>query len=140
MSVNKSDRTDKSELCYLAEQVEYKIIKMTMNEKYFPKRARFIITNQIIDSVMSMANNMNIANSIFPNTEEKVKIREQYQYIGRGNLNSLESQLNLANKLFNIPSGVLDEIFVILKEIKSRYSNWVKSGRKVLNRELKKVK
>lgn len=140
MSVNKSDRTDKSELCYLAEQAEYKIIKMTMNEKYFPKRARFIITNQIIDSVMSMANNMNIANSIFPNTEEKVKIREQYQYIGRGNLNSLESQLNLANKLFNIPSGVLDEIFVILKEIKSRYSNWVKSGRKVLNRELKKVK
>ena len=140
MSVNKSDRTDKSELCYLAEQAEYKIIKMTMNEKYFPKRARFIITNQIIDSVMSMAKNMNIANSIFPNTEEKVKIREQYQYIGRGNLNSLESQLNLANKLFNIPSGVLDEIFVILKEIKSRYSNWVKSGRKVLNRELKKVK
>lgn len=140
MSVNKSDRTDKSELCYLAEQAEYKIIKMTMNEKYFPKRARFIITNQIIDSVMSMANNMNIANSIFPNTEEKVRIREQYQYIGRGNLNSLESQLNLANKLFNIPSGVLDEIFVILKEIKSRYSNWVKSGRKVLNRELKKVK
>lgn len=140
MSVNKSDRTDKSELCYLAEQAEYKIIKMTMNEKYFPKRARFIITNQIIDSVMSMANNMNIANSIFPNTEEKVKIREQYQYIGRGNLNSLESQLNLANKLFNIPSGVLDEIFVILKEIKSRYSNWVKSGRKVLNRELKKLK
>ena len=140
MSVNKSDRTDKSELCYLAEQAEYKIIKMTMNEKYFPKRARFIITNQIIDSVMSMANNMNIANSIFPNTEEKVKIREQYQYIGRGNLNSLESQLNLANKLFNIPSGVLDEIFVILKKKKSRYSNWVKSGRKVLNRELKKVK
>ena len=44
MSVNKSDRTDKSELCYLAEQAEYKIIKMTMNEKYFPKRARFIIT------------------------------------------------------------------------------------------------
>ena len=42
MSVNKSDRTDKSELCYLAEQAEYKIIKMTMNEKYFPKRARFI--------------------------------------------------------------------------------------------------
>ena len=46
MSVNKSDRTDKSELCYLAEQAEYKIIKMTMNEKYFPKRARFIITRQ----------------------------------------------------------------------------------------------
>ena len=26
---------------------------MTMNEKYFPKRARFIITNKLIDSIMN---------------------------------------------------------------------------------------
>ena len=103
---------------YLAQQAEYKIVKMTMNEKYFPKRARFIITNKIIDSVMNMSNNINIANAIFPNSEDKLRIREQYQYIGKGNLESLESQLNLANRLFNIPSGVLDEVFTILEEIK----------------------
>ena len=123
---------------YLAQQAEYKIVKMTMNEKYFPKRARFIITNKIIDSVMNMSNNINIANAIFPNSEDNLRIREQYQYIGKGNLESLESQLNLANRLFNIPSGVLNEVFTILEEIKKRYSNWIKSGRKVLKRELLK--
>ena len=42
MSVPKSQREDKSDVCYLASQAEVKIIKMTMNEKYFPKRARFV--------------------------------------------------------------------------------------------------
>ena len=111
---------------------------MTMNEKYFPKRARFIITNQIIESTMNVAKNFNIANNIFPNKEGNVKFREQYQAIGKANLISLEHQLNLCNRLFNIPSSVLEEIFDMINEIKSKYSNWVKSARKTLKRELEK--
>ena len=126
-------------MCYLANEAEYKIVKMTMNEKYFPKRARFIITNQIIESTMNVAKNFNIANNIFPNKEENVKFREQYQAIGKANLISLEHQLNLCNRLFNIPSSVLEEIFDMINEIKSKYSNWVKSARKTLKRELEKI-
>ena len=110
-----------------------------MNDKYFPKRARFIITNQIIESTMNVAKNFNIANNIFPNKEENVKFREQYQAIGKANLISLEHQLNLCNRLFNIPSSVLEEIFDMINEIKSKYSNWVKSARKTLKRELEKI-
>jgi len=139
ISVNKSQRMDNSTVCYLADQLEYKVIKMTMNEKYFPKRARFIITNQIIESTMNVAKNFNIANNIFPNKEENVKFREQYQAIGKANLISLEHQLNLCNRLFNIPSSVLEEIFDMINEIKSKYSNWVKSARKTLKRELEKI-
>ena len=47
-------------MCYLANEVEYKIIRMTMNEKYFPKRARFIITNKLIDSAMNISENFKI--------------------------------------------------------------------------------
>ena len=53
MSVVKSKRTDKAEICYLAGELEYKIVKMTMNEKYYPKRARYIITNKIYYDVMN---------------------------------------------------------------------------------------
>ena len=138
MSVPKSRRTDKSEMCYLANEVEYKVIKMTMNEKYFPKRARFIITNKLIDSVMNISANFNAANAIFPNTEEKLKLREQYQTIGKVNISVLEHQLNLSVKLFNIPSAVMDDIFSQVSEMKKMYSNWVKSGRKILAREIEK--
>ena len=105
-------------MCYLANEAEYKIVKMTMNEKYYPKRARFIITNKLIESAMNVSSNFNAANSIFPNTEEKLKIREQYQTIGKANLVILEHQLNLSKRLFNIPSTVLDEIFLIILDIK----------------------
>ena len=125
-------------MCYLANEVEYKIIRMTMNEKYFPKRARFIITNKLIDSAMNISANFNAANSIFPTSEEKLKTREQYQVIGKANINVLEHQLNLSKRLFNIPSAVMDEVFSNILEMKKMYSNWVKSGRKVLNRELEK--
>ena len=138
ISVVKSRRTDKSEMCYLANEVEYKVIKMTMNEKYFPKRARFIITNKLIDSAMNVSANFNAANAIFPNTEEKLKLREQYQTIGKANISVLEHQLNLSVKLFNIPSAVMDDIFSQVSEMKKMYSNWVKSGRKILAKEIEK--
>ena len=125
-------------MCYLANEVEYKIIKMTMNEKYYPKRARYIITNKIIESAMNVSSNFNAANSIFPTSEEKLEIREQYQTIGRANLTVLEHQLNLSKRLFNIPGAVLDEVFSPIYDMKKMYSNWVKAGRKILNREIEK--
>ena len=140
VSVPKSQRTDKSDVCYLASQIEFKIVKMTMNEKYFPKRARFIITNKIIDSAMNVSANCFAANAIFPTSQEKLNIREQYQTIGKANLSALEHQLNLVNRLFNIPSALMDDIFSDISELKKMYSNWVKSGKKILNRELEKQK
>lgn len=140
VSVPKSQRTDKSDVCYLASQIEFKIVKMTMNEKYFPKRARFIITNKIIDSAMNVSANCFDANAIFPTSQEKLNIREQYQTIGKANLSALEHQLNLVNRLFNIPSALMDDIFSDISELKKMYSNWVKSGKKILNRELEKQK
>lgn len=138
MSVPKSRRTDKSDVCYLAGQIEYKAIKMTMNEKYFPKRARFIISNKLIESAMNIAANFYAANAIYPTSQEKLTLREQYQQVGKSNIVALEHQLNLSNKLFNIPSAVLEDIFSDITEMKKMYPNWVKAGRKVLQKEIAK--
>ena len=140
ISVVKSRRTDKSEMCYLANEVEYKVIKMTMNEKYFPKRARFIITNKLIDSAMNVSANFNAANGIFPTSAVKLIIREIYQIIGKANIAVLEHQLNLSKRLFNIPAAVLDDIFGQIYEMKKMYPNWFKAGKKMLGRELEKQK
>ena len=124
ISVVKSRRTDKSEMCYLANEVEYKVIKMTMNEKYFPKRARFIITNKLIDSAMNISANFNAAYGIFSSSFVKLIIREIYQIIGKANIAVLEHQLNLSKRLFNITAAVLDDIFEQKSEMKKMYPNW----------------
>ena len=140
ISVVKSRRTDKSEMCYLANEVEYKVIKMTMNEKYFPKRSRLVIANKLIDSAMNVSANFNAANGIFPTSAVKLIIREIYQIIGKANIAVLEHQLNLSKRLFNIPAAVLDDIFGQISEMKKMYPNWFKAGKKMLGRELEKQK
>ena len=140
ISVVKSRRTDKSEMCYLANEVEYKVIKMTMNEKYFPKRSRLVIANKLIDSAMNVSANFNAANEIFPTSAVKLIIREIYQIIGKANIAVLEHQLNLSKRLFNIPAAVLDDIFGQIYEMKKMYPNWFKAGKKMLGRELEKQK
>lgn len=140
ISVVKSRRTDKSEMCHLANEVEYKVIKMTMNEKYFPKRSRLVIANKLIDSAMNVSANFNAANGIFPTSAVKLIIREIYQIIGKANIAVLEHQLNLSKRLFNIPAAVLDDIFGQIYEMKKMYPNWFKAGKKMLGRELEKQK
>ena len=140
ISVVKSRRTDKSEMCYLANEVEYKVIKMTMNEKYFPKRSRLVIANKLIDSAMNVSANFNAANGIFPTSAVKLIIREIYQIIGKANIAVLEHQLKLSKRLFNIPAAVLDDIFGQIYEMKKMYPNWFKAGKKMLGRELEKQK
>ena len=140
ISVVKSRRTDKSEMCYLANEVEYKVIKMTMNEKYFPKRSRLVIANKLIDSAMNVSANFNASNGIFPTSAVKLIIREIYQIIGKANIAVLEHQLNLSKRLFNIPAAVLDDIFGQIYEMKKMYPNWFKAGKKMLGRELEKQK
>ena len=136
MSVPKSQREDKSDVCYLASQLELKIIRMVLNEKYFPKRARFVISNKLVDLATDVSINYDAANDIFPNTEEKLETREKFQIIGRAKFVALKKQLNIAYQLFNIPGGVMGEVFDLTSQIEKKYSNWFKIGRKVLKREL----
>ena len=109
-----------------------------MNEKYFPKRARFVISNKLVDLATDVSINYDAANDIFPNTEEKLETREKFQIIGRAKFVALKTQLNIAYQLFNIPGGVIGEVFDLTSQIEKKYSNWFKSGRKVLKRELLK--
>ena len=73
-------------MCYLASQLELKVIRMVMNKKFFPKRARFVISNKLVDLATDVSINYDAANDIFPNTEEKLETREKFQIIGGQNL------------------------------------------------------
>ena len=53
-------------------------------------------------------------------------------------MNVVKHQINLSKRLFNIPSGIIEELFSTITEIEKMYSNWVKSNKKILNREIKK--
>lgn len=110
-----------------------------MNEKYFPKRARFVISNRLVDLAMDVSEKFDGANAIFPSSEKYLTDREELQVLGKSSFVSLKKQLNVAYQLYpNIPSGVMSDVFDITSSIDKKYNNWFKSGRKVLKRELLK--
>ena len=90
MSVSKSQREDKSDVCYLASQLELKIIRMVLNEKYFPKPARFVISNKLVDLATDVSINYDAANDIFPNTEEKVRNKRKISDYWQGKICSIK--------------------------------------------------
>lgn len=110
-----------------------------MNEKYFPKRARFVISNRLVDLAMDVSEKFDGANAIFPSSEKYLTDREELQVLVKSSFVSLKKQLNVAYQLYpNIPSGVMGEVFDITSSIDKKYNNWFKSGRKVLKREILK--
>ena len=100
---------------------------MVMNEKYFPKRARFVISNKLVDLATDVSINYDAANDIFPNTEEKLETREKFQIIGRAKFVALKKQLNIAYQLFNIPGGVIGEVFDLTSQIEKNIATGLKA-------------
>lgn len=102
ISVPKSQQTDKSDVCYLATQLELKVIRMVMNEKYFPKRARFVISNRLVDLAMDVSEKFDGANAIFPSSEKYLSDREELQVLGKSSFVSLKKQLNVAYQYWRL--------------------------------------
>ena len=112
-----------------ARKLEVKIIKLCMNEKYFPKRYRFILTTNIIEDAHKMVDYIEAANMI-PLTEEFSKRRRLYQKEALIRIENLFRKIILAEDLgFTIPEATLTELGEALNKEESLIKNWMESDR-----------
>lgn len=112
-----------------ARKLEVKIIRLCMNEKYFPKRYRFILTTDIIEDAHKMVDYIEAANMI-PLTEEFSKRRRLYQKEALIRIENLFRKIVLAEDLgFTIPEATLTELGEALNKEESLIKNWMESDR-----------
>ena len=112
-----------------ARKLEVKIIRLCMNEKYFPKRYRFILTTNIIEDAHKMVDYIEAANMI-PLTEEFSKRRRLYQKEALIRIENLFRKIILAEDLgFTIPEATLTELGEALSKEESLIKNWMESDR-----------
>ena len=112
-----------------ARKLEAKIIRLCMNEKYFPKRYRFILTTNIIEDAHKMVDYIEAANMI-PLTEEFSKRRRLYQKEALIRIENLFRKIILAEDLgFTIPEATLTELGEALNKEESLIKNWMESDR-----------
>lgn len=116
-----------------ARKLEIKIIKLCMNEKYFPKRYRFILTMDIIQDAHKLADYIEAANKL-ELTEVTSKRRLMYQKEAIIRIEYILRKFILAEELgFTIPEASLKELGEDLVKEEKLIMNWIESDRVRLN-------
>lgn len=80
-----------------------------MNEKYVPKKYRYVWVQEIFLSSMHVFENVRRANIIYPRNNTELRLRMKYFLEAELDSESVLSQIAFARKNFNIPSGMLKE-------------------------------
>jgi len=102
MSVPKSKRKQ-SELDVLveADTLATYTIKLCTNEKKFPKRYRWCITQQIVSAAVSVAKYTSMANAIVANTEDSFLLRQSYQQHATAEIDGLLTMMDISYRTFS---------------------------------------
>ena len=77
-------------------------IHICSNEKVFPKRYRWCLTDIIVKSAIQISNYLVMANSIYVNSQDTYRLRLKYQNIAMALSKSLLSNMQLAKEVFGI--------------------------------------
>ena len=100
MAVIKSKR-DESEMEFIhtARQLQIHTIQKCVG---FPKRYTFYVSQPIAEMATRIHEYVKCANSIYPLNQHEVQLRRDYLLRANAELNSLVSQIEVANELFGI--------------------------------------
>ena len=100
MSVIKSKRSESEmEFIHTARQLQIHTIKKCTG---FPKRYTFYVSQPLAACATRIHEYVKCANSIYPTNQQDAQIRREYLIRANAELNSMVSQLEIANELFGI--------------------------------------
>lgn len=125
MSVPKYKRTpSKFEILIKCGAVVAHTIKMVSNEKIFPKRYRWCISNKIVDTLLDVMKNIQEANAIKVETRPDYQLRHNYQLKAATELRATFNLMEVAYNLFNIDDDKIDFWTGIMIELQATIKKW----------------
>ena len=92
-----------------AEKLEQLTNDLVMNDKYVPKKYRYVWTQEAFRLAMAIFENVRRANILYPRDEETLKRRLFYLQTAETDAEALLTQISFARNNFNIPAGSLKE-------------------------------
>lgn len=110
MAVPVHERSE-SNLSFLinSERLQQMTNDLVMNEKYIPKRYRYIWSQIVFRFAMDAFANCRRANILYPKDEHILKKRLDYLMQAESDTEALLSQIAFARNNFSIPAGSLKE-------------------------------
>ena len=116
--------------------VDYTIV-ICKNEKNFPKRDRWILTNRIVEAVLDVAENIRKGNTIRVDREEDFIRRREYQQQATESAEWALTLIDIAYRNLGIESGRVEYWTGLVLEVERLISAWRKSDRDTWNRKQK---
>lgn len=128
MSVVKSKRGE-SELSIITKSRELAsyTIKICSNEKNFPKRYRWCITNNIVTDALNIYSYIRKSNAIFVKFKDDYSERRKYQNNALGTIDSLLGNMDIAYATFGIDDNRINHWVGLVVEVQKFLRNWMKS-------------
>lgn len=128
MSVDKSKRTeDNMATLTKATELWEHTIKVTSNANNFPKRYFKSVTQYIIEDARTINAYVYQANAIYVKTPDDYKDRRRFQVLAHAKTFSLESQINMAKRVFGLEKISVKFWTGLLKDERRLIQNWIRS-------------
>ena len=128
MTVVKSKRGQSDlEIINKSRELAVYTIRICGNEKNFPKRHRWSITNKIVSNAVDIYGNIRKANEIFVKIKPDYYTRRKYQNEARATIDELLGYMDIAYDLFGINDKRIDHWTGLVIDIKSLLLKWMKS-------------
>ena len=130
MSVVKSKRgVGKMLVVTRSNELAVYTIRICSNEKSFPKRYRWCITNKLVEAALSINNCIVAANSVYvaDGDDYAYNLRRQYQTKALAETYALLSMIDIAYRTFGIESDRVEFWTRLVHEVQALLRNWRKS-------------
>jgi len=133
MSVVRSKRSE-SEMEFLNTARKLQIYTIQKCVNTIPKRYTFFLANHIADSASAVYTSVKKANSVYPLNQHEVQIRRDYFIKAYVELQSMVSQVEVAQELLHFETKILHEwsqlisdemklIQAVMRKDRDRYKN-----------------
>jgi len=128
MSKHESDRTPgKYDVLEAAKELAGYTLRITSNEKNFPKRYRFSVVGKIQDKAIEIVDWLIMANEIYPNTRVELERRTLYQKEARAACRSMMTLMEIAADAFGVNAGTLEYWTGQASDVRNHTTAWIKS-------------
>lgn len=102
-------------------------LRITSNEKNFPKRYRYSVVNKIQEKILDILDNLVMAYELYPNSKTEFDKRILHQKEARAGLRSLMLMIEVAANTFDIKASTFAFWTDKATELKDHVSGWIKA-------------
>lgn len=130
MSVPVGKRTEsKLEVQTRAKELAWYTVSICGNEKVFPKRDRWAITNRIVGTALTIMEEVDVANDIFVSTAGDYELRRKSQTIAYSSTAKLLGLMELAYLKYSIEGNRIAYWTSLVVEVRALIQKWRKSDK-----------